>query len=86
MPRAFVHDCDHHDVSVAVDADDDAGASFEQDECFVCEFQLDYFEVPQFTLPKFVFKDNTVAVVANTEDSKANYVSHYVLRGPPTLV
>jgi hypothetical protein len=75
-----VHDCDHdhHDH-----VENESGISFEQDDCFACEFDLDFFEVPSLSYAKvqkvqFPVEDSSV----NNLDYTTEFAS-FSHRGPP---
>lgn len=87
MPRSIVHDHDHdHHEKICIDDEHSSDASFEEGDCFVCEFQLDFFEIPQFKVPKFKSEGNYAKVVNQTDKAKSGYVSIKNLRGPPQFV
>lgn len=87
VPRALVHDCDEHQTHSVAHDNDDAGSdvSFDQDDCFMCEFQLDYFEVPEFIIPKGVKPSYYVAAPGQTGKAQSEFVLSYALRGPPAI-
>jgi len=82
VPRSFVHDCDHHEKHQV----SDSGDSINADDCFVCEFQLDFFEVPNFQLPQFIQKANFAVIFAAPRIAEADFHLAYSLRGPPAIV
>lgn len=84
----MVHDCEHdpHASLADSDEDDDSGLSYDQDDCFICEFQLDYCEVPQFTIPKVAKANNVVLAPGEVGEAQGSIALCYTLRGPPALV
>jgi len=85
VPRAFVHDCDsHHEKDTQHEHTSEL--SIDQDDCFACEFQLDYFEVPTFSLIKFHFTPIEPLTTKRVQKALNSYVPDYALRGPPNFV
>lgn len=83
VPRSFVHDCDDHHVEHK-DSDNN-GLQLEDEDCFVCEFDLGYFQVGKtfklHTVPTTYFiSDDYVADVHNPFNPNTP-----VLRGPPSI-
>lgn len=81
VPKNFVHDCDDHHLEHS----DTDGLQIEDEDCFVCEFDLGYFQVGQafklHTVPATYFISNDyVADVHNPFNPNTP-----VLRGPPVI-
>ena len=85
VPRTLVHDCHHDEHSHEHSSESDHGLSFDQDECFVCEFDLDIaptpivmsFELADAQYQRFVETKLNVYSSSKNEDIS--------LRGPPLV-
>lgn len=88
VPKSFVHDCEHPYHTENHDSDDhhhDDGLTFDvdQESCFICEFDLSFFDVVNAKIPSFAsfcnytFNEPSVDYL-NPDEFKA--FSH---RGPP---
>lgn len=88
VPKSFVHDCEHPNHIENHDSDDhqhDDGLTFDvdQESCFICEFDLGFFDVVNVKIPAFAtfcnytFNEPSVDYL-NPDEFKA--FSH---RGPP---
>jgi hypothetical protein len=89
VPRSFVHDCEEHEI-VHHDSDhndehhsNELSFDVDTDNCFICEFDLGFFNVPEFKSVAFA-KFCSYAFVAPSVDYLSpddfNAFSH---RGPP---
>lgn len=85
IPRSLVHDCDYHNASTTSEEGNDATVHFEQDTCFVCEFQLDFFEIPTFSLHINSISEFLGTRVLPTQKVAAAQVDSFSLRGPPIV-
>ncbi len=91
VPRSIVHDCEHdhfvehHDDSEH-HSDDQNLASFEteNENCFICEFDLDVFEAPEAEFASFAKFVNSTVVEPTFVCSNQTDFSAYSHRGPPT--
>ncbi len=99
VPRSIVHDCEHdhsveqHDHSEHHSHEQDSDhseehhlASFESENesCFICEFDLDVFEIPVVKLESFAKFINSTLVDPEFDCTNQTDFTAYSLRGPPT--
>lgn len=91
VPRSFVHDCDHtyhvenHESDDQNQSESRLSFSVNQESCFICEFDLGFFNVEDVKISSFAsfcnFTFNEPSVdYLNPEEFKA--FSH---RGPPVV-
>ncbi|GAB5418596.1 MAG: hypothetical protein Crog4KO_03530 [Crocinitomicaceae bacterium] len=86
-----MHDCDSHASHTEShfsfeDTDEHHdGLHAEQDDCHVCEFQLDFFEVPNFTFLKPAKAQYVIQVPRILGDATVAPFLAYDLRGPPSF-
>jgi len=91
VPRTLVHDCDSHashtESHISIEETDDHhnGLHAEQDDCHICEFQLDFFEVPNLVFPKSAKAQYGIQVPGILGDSAIASLLSYDLRGPPAF-
>ncbi len=91
VPRSLVHDCDSHashtesHLSFVDTHDHHDGVHAEQDDCHVCEFQLDFFEVPNFTFSKSAKAQYAIQVPGILGNAAVASFLAYDLRGPPSF-
>ena len=90
VPRSLVHEC-HHDTAAHVhkhDADSDSDevtTTIDQDECFICEFDVDVFECPAPFIPKYYRQNNATQTEVPVSKVKQEEFEMFTLRGPPTV-
>lgn len=90
VPRSFVHDCEHkihytdsHNLESHHQNDGKISFNVNQESCFICEFDLGFFDKVDFKIPSFTaffnytFNEPSVQYVS-PDEFKA--FSH---RGPP---
>lgn len=51
-PRYLVHDCDNHQHG-DIEKDQDSDEHFKAEDCFVCTFDLDVYQVPEIKSFKY---------------------------------
>ena len=84
VPRQLVHDCDHHHASTEHhDESSDSNISLEGDDCFVCEFDLGFFQVSQELAFNPLNGDYFILNESANDLHKADLLGAKVLRGPP---
>lgn len=84
VPREWVHDCEHsyahHD-----DVDHESGSEMSQDDCFACEYDLDYMECLEVALPAFSSKPINDLVLSKIESPNLEVDGEDHRRGPPAI-
>ena len=98
VPRGLVHDCDHnssihhdssdHDTSDHDDSshsDSENQLSFEQDDCFTCEFQLDIAPTPFALSLKLADQHYAQFVETKLNLYASSEFDLFSLRGPPII-
>lgn len=87
VPRSLVHEC-HHNSEVhkkQSNSSPDKDLSFDADDCFACEFVLDYAELST----PFEGQINKVYAAAFVRNVASKYIQEkfnlFSLRGPPKV-
>ncbi len=91
VPRSLVHNCeDHHEVEHHVISDNekqkqsnDLSFDVEGNTCFVCEFDLGFFHIPDFRLPAFAKYFNYTFVTPSVDYCNPEEFNAFSHRGPP---
>lgn len=78
-----MHDCDHDEHSHQHSSESNQGLSIDQDECFVCEFDLDIAEIPTPFNREMFKRDNSAFVVQQASQFVREEFDLFSLRGPP---
>lgn len=84
VPREWVHDCDHQLVHQN-ENDHEAGADLSQDDCFACEYDLDYMEFLEVSLPVFSSRPVNNIVLSKVESPNLEVGGENQRRGPPAI-
>lgn len=84
VPREWVHDCEHI-VAHHDDSDNDSGTELSQDDCFACEYDMDYMEYLDISLPTFANKPFTALVLSKLEAPSFEKSGEKHRRGPPSI-
>jgi len=87
VPRSFVHDCDGHEIEHSNhnndNQDHDFSVSVDYDNCFICEFDLGFFNVPELKIPAFAKFFNYTFNEPSVEYLSPDEFSAFSHRGPP---
>lgn len=92
VPRTFVHDCDdhvhHQDAQHSVENDshqNDDYLSFDIDNesCFICEFDLGYFNLMEANIPSFIAFYNYTFNEPSVEYVSPDEFNAFAHRAPP---
>lgn len=85
VPRAWVHECEHEHIAALNDDNSDAESSFENEECFICVFDLDVYQTASpvrylsYQKPEVRL---TAALIESLSNDEFDEFSH---RGPPVI-
>ena len=84
VPRSFVHDCEHDRFEHSHD-DDKHELSIENhvNACFVCEFDLGFFSLPDFKIPAFSIFISYTFISPSVDYSNPDAFFAFSHRGPP---
>ena len=82
VPRSLVHDCDHAHQH---DNNGQTSVHFENEDCFLCEFDLDLFEGFDFIGAPFAKFTNYTVVESKFDYSNPTDFRAFSHRGPPTV-
>lgn len=100
VPRELVHDCNHDHVTHGHSEDHQHGdeqidllstldgsshTHLENEDCFVCEFDLGFFELTVFAIPKFIASQFEPIVGVESDRVNRTDFSAFPHRGPPQL-
>ena len=95
VPRSIVHDCEHehsvehqrHSEHHSQDHSEDqnlASIETENEGCFICEFDLDVFEIPRLKFESVAKFSNSNVVDPKFDCLGQTDFSAFSHRGPPT--
>lgn len=91
VPRSFVHDCDHHEITHNDSNhndehhdNSDLSLDVDNDDCFICEFDLGFFSLPDFKLPAFAKFFNYTFNKPSADYIDPTDFYAFSHRGPPT--
>ncbi len=83
IPRSWLHDCDHYDADH--NSQHHENAHFKQDDCFACDYDLDFIDT---LVPGDLNLQNsfgTVLVLGKVSVSQSEVNEIVQLRGPPKM-
>lgn len=84
IPREWVHECDHQ--AIHQDGNDhDGGTELSQDDCFACEYDLDYMESLVMAIPVISSKPLTVTDLSKLNKPHFEESGEKQRRGPPYI-
>ena len=75
-----MHDCEHEHQQ---DNTGQTSAHFENEDCFICDFDLDLFEGFDFSAVPFTKFTNYTIVVSSVDYPNPTDFNAYTHRGPP---
>jgi hypothetical protein len=90
VPRSFVHDCDdhgieHNDHNNDDNHNNDLSASVDNDSCFICEFDLGFFNVSDLKIPAFAKFFNYAFISPSVDYISPDAFFAFSHRGPPLV-
>ena len=81
VPRSLVHDCNHEHQK---DRNGEISVHYENEDCFLCEFDLDLYDNFDFTGAPFAKFTNYTIVQSTVDYSNPVDFNAFSHRGPPT--
>lgn len=91
VPRSFVHDCDEHEFAHHDSENHDENENNEltidvdNEKCFMCEFDLGFFNIPVFKSPAFAKFCDYTFVTPSVDYSNPEEFNAFSHRGPPAV-
>ena len=91
VPRSFVHDCKEHDKAHH-DSDhndehhrNELSFDVDTDNCFICEFDLGFFNVPEFKTASFAKFYSFTFITSSVDYLSPDDFNAFSHRGPPKV-
>jgi len=90
VPRSLVHDCEEHEIAHH-DSDtnnednnnNELSLDIETNNCFVCEFDLGFFNVPEFKIASFARFCSFTFIAPSVDYLSPEDFNAFSHRGPP---
>lgn len=85
IPRGLTHQCNHDTKSHKQSKNSKPQKSFDADDCFACEFDLDSAHVIDFKMPCRERAINVVLINSRKTRYCKSQFDLFLLRGPPVV-